>query len=402
VCRPREQNVVHAFTASLALAGALGDFCAARRSPRGISVCDQRMRRLPKQRWRWHGMCTARSVITFRVRRWPQLPPSSAQTRHWQTLATRVCAAWLGSMAAAWQLTAAAQAQPRTVPDDQRPSSQHVEKPVAPGEPKDKDTDPNFRPENGYWSVGVPRFFLSTKSELGAPYGKPYFSVGYGLPHWMWAGVDANSILTTSMAQVYAGVRASSPVFDVAFGARDTWSFDKPFLTPAESYTRDDVLDRDGKRERSLALEFEAVATVPLPHAAIVGDFVMVDTLDLPKDKYIYDESYRLVTKKPFFCVMRVAAVARFLHENALKVGVLGEYGFNTGRDSGVFRLGPIGMLQVTDHLQIAAGVTLMVTSPDHLGLALGAYGVFGFRYQWATGERRPEWPWQGKIIPLQ
>ena len=120
------------------------------------------------------------------------------------------------------------------------------------------------------------------------------------------------------------------------------------------------------------------MATVPLPHAAIVGDFVMVDTLDLPKDKYIYDESYRLVTKKPFFCVMRVAAVARFLHENALKVGVLGEYhGFNTGRDSGVFRLGPIGMLQVTDHLQIAAGVTLMVTSPDHLGLALGAYGVF-------------------------
>jgi hypothetical protein len=261
--------------------------------------------------------------------------------------------------------------------------------------------DPNARPENGYWSVGVPRWFLATKSELGAPYVKPYFSVGYGLPNWIWGGVDVNAILTTSMAQVYSGVRASTPVFDVAFGARNTWSFDKPLLSPARSFDRATVLDPSGPREQTLALEFEAQGIIPLPHAAIVGDFVMVDTLNLPHDKYLYDESYRLVTRKPFFCVARLAALARFLPENALKVGVLSEYGFNTGRDSGVFRLGPIGVVQVTDHIQVAAGVTLMVSSPDHLGLMLGAYGVAGIRYQWATGERRADLPWQGGMIPF-
>lgn len=261
--------------------------------------------------------------------------------------------------------------------------------------------DPHVRPENGYWSVGVPRWFVSTKSELGAPYVKPYFSIGYGLPHWIWGGVDANAILTTSMSQVYSGLRAATPVFDVAFGARNTWSFDKPFLDPQSSFDRRTVLDPQGPRERTLALEFEAMATIPLPHAAIVGDFVMVDTLDLPAGKYLYDESYRLVTRKPFFCVARLAGIVRFLHENALKIGVLSEYGFNTGRDSGVLRVGPIAMVQVTDHVQIAAAVTLMVDSPDHLGLMLGAYGVAGIRYQWATGERRPDLPWRGGVIPF-
>jgi len=30
----------------------------------------------------------------------------------------------------------------------------------------------------------------------------------------------------------------------------------------------------------------------------------------------------------------------------------------------------------------------------------LGAYGVAGFRYRWATGEPSPMAPWQGSFIP--
>src|SRR5688500_4836743 len=41
------------------------------------------------------------------------------------------------------------------------------------------------RPKHGYFSVGTPRFFLSSKSDIGGIYVKPYFSAGYGLPHWI-------------------------------------------------------------------------------------------------------------------------------------------------------------------------------------------------------------------------
>jgi hypothetical protein len=259
---------------------------------------------------------------------------------------------------------------------------------------------PGKKPENGYWSVGEPRWFVSTKSDIGTPYIKPYFSAGYGLPHWIWGGVDVNSITTGEFHQVYAGVRAATPVFDLAFGFRDTWSFGKPFLAPKQSYTRSDVVDAPGSGSRYWAWEAEAVGIVPLPHSAIVADLIMVKTLDMPPGMYLYEESYRAVIAKPFYAVFRTAVVARILREGALKVGPLFEYVFATGREHNVVRVGPAASLQITDHLEAQGTLTLAVYSPDSLGLTLGAYGVAGLRYRWATGEPSPKLPWQGEITP--
>jgi hypothetical protein len=266
------------------------------------------------------------------------------------------------------------------------------------------DTDvppsPGKRPENGYWSVAKPRWFVSTKSDVGLPYLKPYFSAGYGLPHFIWAGVDLNSITTGEFTQIYAGIRASTPVFDLAFGYRDTWSFGKPFLQPRSTYTREDVLNAPGPGSRYWAWEAEAVGILPLPYSAIVGDVIVVRTLDVPSENYVFDESYRAVVAKPLFVVARVAAVARVLREGSLKIGPLVEHVFETGRTAPVTRIGPAFSLQFTDHLEAQAVLTLAVSSPDNLGLTLAAYGVLGLRYRWATGERAPKWPWNEQIIP--
>jgi hypothetical protein len=155
------------------------------------------------------------------------------------------------------------------------------------------------RPGNGYWSDAAPRFFLSTRSELGIPYLKPYFSAGYGTPHWIWVGVDLNAIATPEFLQSYFGVRAATPIVDLAFGARDTSSFSKTFLTPAAVLTRSDVLNTPGKAARYWAWEAEAVVTAPLPHSALAADFIAVRTLDVPAGRYVYDESYRAVVKEP-------------------------------------------------------------------------------------------------------
>ncbi|MEO7094141.1 MAG: hypothetical protein ABI175_12880, partial [Polyangiales bacterium] len=224
--------------------------------------------------------------------------------------------------------------------------------------------------------------------------------LGYGMPHWIYAGLDVNAIATLEMAQGYAGVRASSPVLDLAFGYRDTQSFNKPFLAPATTYRRDDVVNGEGRRARYWAWEAEAVAIAPLPYSALVADFILVKTLDVPEGAFVYDESYRAVVAKPLFAVLRLAAVARLLNENALKVGVLMETVFLTGREHEVIRVGPAAALQITDHLEALGTLTIAVRSPDSLGLSLGAYGVAGLRYRWATGESDPKLPWRGNIIP--
>jgi hypothetical protein len=256
------------------------------------------------------------------------------------------------------------------------------------------------RPENGYWSAGKPRLFVAARPELGTPYAKPYVSLGYGMPHWIWTGIDVNAIATFEFVQAYAGVRAATPILDLAFGMRDTASYGKPFLSPADSFSHSAVVDAPGAKARYWAWEAEAVAVAPLPHSGVIADFIMVRTLDVPKGEYVYDESYRAVVKNPLFYVLRVAAVARFLNEDSFKVGVLSEFVFGTGRDKPVVRVGPAGALQLTDHLEINAALTLAVSSPDDLGLALGAYGVAGVRYRWATGEPDPKLPWRGNIIP--
>jgi hypothetical protein len=256
------------------------------------------------------------------------------------------------------------------------------------------------RPQNGYWSVGETRWFVSTKSDVGTPYLKPYFSFGYGLPHWLWAGIDVNAITTLEFAQGYAGARASSPILDLAFGVRDTLSFGKPFLAPAVSFGHDDVVIATSPGARYWAWEAEAVAVAPLPYSAVVVDLIAVRILDMPDNQYLYEESYRAVVARPLFAVLRVAAVVRLLREDALKVGVLSETVFSTGRGRGVLRVGPAGALSLTDHLEALGTLTLAVASPDTLGLALGAYGVAGLRYRWATGERDPKLPWAGTLIP--
>jgi hypothetical protein len=256
------------------------------------------------------------------------------------------------------------------------------------------------RPENGTWSVGTPRWFVSIKSDLGIPYVKPYVSFGYGMPQWIWAGLDLSAIVTTEFIQGYTGLRASLPIFDLAFGVRDTQSFQKPFLRPASTFGRDDVLNGESPKARYWAWEGEVVGIVPLPYSAIVVDLIAVRTLDVPDDRYVYEESYRAIVANPFFAVLRFAAVARLLPEDALKVGVLSEFVVLTGRDRGVVRVGPAAQIQLTDHLQGLGTLTLAVSSPDSLGLALGAYGVAGLRYEWASGERHPKAPWRGFFIP--
>ena len=252
---------------------------------------------------------------------------------------------------------------------------------------------------NGYWSEGVPRWFVSSKSDLGGIYVKPYFSVGYGLPHWIWAGVDLNAISTLEFGQFYAGVRASLPVLDLAFGARDTFSYSKTFMDPRATFIADDV-GGPGQAARYWAWEAEAVGVIPLPHSAILLNYVAVGLVDVPLDKYVYEESYRAIVADPFFQVFRVAAVARLLREDALKVGVLTELLTSTGRGQDVFRMGPAAALQLTDHVEVLGTLSVAVSSPDRLGLALGAYGVGGLRYRWATGERAPKFPWQGPMVP--
>jgi hypothetical protein len=275
--------------------------------------------------------------------------------------------------------------------------AQHV---PQPGDTRLFETSEMAEPERPYWSEGEPRLFVATNSQLGVPYIRPVLTLGYGQPHWLWTGLGVTAIVMPSFVQGAFGVYANSPLLNLSFRLRDTQSFQKPFLEPRRSFTRAEVLDAPGPNARYWAWEAEAVGTLPLPHSALVADFIMVHSMDVPAGRDVYDESYRAIVRSPLFLVLRVAALARLLNADSLKVGVLVDNIFSTGRSEAVLRVGPVGQLQVTDHLALLGTLTLNVAGPDNLGLVLGAYGLAGLEYRWATGESNPKLPWQGELIP--
>lgn len=255
-------------------------------------------------------------------------------------------------------------------------------------------------PENGPYSVGPPRWFVSTKSDLGIGYAKPYFSFGYGMPHWIWAGIDLSAVTTYEMAQPYAGIRGATPVFDLAVGLRHTWSFTRPLLDPDDKYSEAEVERAGGDSAKYWAWEVEVVGILPLPHSALIGNLAAVGFLDTPSEKYVYDESYRTIIASTTYSVLRLGAVARLLNRKALKLGVIADYVFQNGREKNVVRAGPVFALSLTDHTEVLGVLTSVIESPDALGFFLGSYGVLGLRYRWATGESDPELPWAGPLIP--
>ncbi len=243
------------------------------------------------------------------------------------------------------------------------------------------------------WDQGNARPFVAARIDVGPTYGKTLVALGYGKPHWMWAGVEAFPILTSDFEALYAGARASLPFFDVAFGWRQNRSFTHGPLTPSTHYSSSDVDASSGARSRYLAWELEVSGLAPVLHGFAVFAVNVDKVLDAPPGTFLYEESTRVVISPPWVISTRLGWVYSFGESGTLKAGAVGELVVVPGRPSNVVRVGPAFVYTLTEHLELLGFLAVAVKSPDDLGLVLGAFGTGGLRYKWATGEQRPAFP---------
>jgi hypothetical protein len=242
-----------------------------------------------------------------------------------------------------------------------------------------------------YWQGGKPRAFVAGRTEAGL-YIKEQLAVGYGQPYWFSATVEAFGISTFSFGGGYAGVRGSLPFLDLRLGTRYSYSYDRSLLPPKDHYTSDDVSTAHGGNAHYQSLEAELTGIIP----AFDGFFFPVITVygitDVPDGKYVFDESLRGVLKPPWIMGFRLGYVKNFGRNDFIKLGVLTELIVLPGR-SPIFRMGPAGAIQLTNHLDLQGTLSIVVAGPDSLGLFDGAFGVLGFVYRWATGDEHPHFP---------
>jgi hypothetical protein len=238
-----------------------------------------------------------------------------------------------------------------------------------------------------YWGLGSSRLFVSSTVDAGYLYFRPQIAVGYGKPHWSWIGAELYPSISGGGAVAYTGLRAALRHVDLRVGARYVLSFNRHFLAPRASFTREHVETRSGKPSRYVGLDSELAFSIPLYLGTIFGLLGAYGILGVPEGSFVFEEGLHTVMKPPFIARARLGYA---LALGDISLGAFGEVIVNPGRRRPVARAGPSLGLQISDHLDLFATFAFVLGSSDTLGLLSGDIGTLGVRYRWASGESVP------------
>ena len=237
------------------------------------------------------------------------------------------------------------------------------------------------------WSEGRPRWFVSTKSDVGFAYLRPRVGTGYGQPHHFWGGVEANPILSSKSTGAYAGVRFEHPIVELRGGALYFYSFRRSFLPLQESYDRRDVeLIIDGQLANYVAWSSELELNVPVGFGTIHGESEVIRVAHAPAGRATYLESIPAVIHGRWATREQLGYSFPIPPVEGLSLGLVGEAIWIPERDDTViWRGGATVRWWLYDTLQLRMTFIPVISSPDRLGLQGGDFGEIGIRHFWAT-----------------
>ncbi len=246
--------------------------------------------------------------------------------------------------------------------------------------------------KRAFWKAGRERWFFAATGELGNFYLRTTGAAGYGRPHWSWGGVEGSSAISPNGGVLYGGLHFARSWLDVRAGARYTFT-SQHYLSPRETYTKDQTEITSGPKLRYAMLEAEAASGFPAPRGAVFGIFGVYHPLVTQEAYYMVDPAFQMVTAPGLSWRARVGYTARVDRWDMFRIGGAVELLGNTPRGLVVVRVGPSVTALLTHHLEAYGAALLVVHSRDTLGLSAGQLGELGFRYRWATGDRWPEVP---------
>jgi hypothetical protein len=233
--------------------------------------------------------------------------------------------------------------------------------------------------------LGPPRWFVSTTIDAGYLYLRPRLSTGYGIPFRLWAGIDANPIVTSTGLGAYSGLRFQIPWFDLRLGARGFMAFQHTFLPPQAHYSSVDLELENGSPARYVTAEAELSGGIPAGPGSILLVLTASGVFGATHGRFVYEETLRVITDPPEIYRARAGYALALGSEGAAHVGLVGESLFLPRRHDVVVRAGLVASFTIDEHLEALALLVIPVFSPDTIGISGGDYGELGLRYRWAT-----------------
>jgi len=231
-----------------------------------------------------------------------------------------------------------------------------------------------------------PRWFFSTAVDMGFSYLRPRGSVGWGLPHADWLGLDFNPIVSTSAVGGYAGLRFADGPFNLRIGARYFHSFRSALLEVQDSYDFDEIELRVGALADYLSAETELTLTPRLGPGNLLSESALTYISGVEDGKYVFEETIRAVVAPPWAWRQRLGYFFH-LFDAAFRIGPVAEVVGLPGRDAFVVRAGVAARFRANRSIEVRAAFIPVVSSPDVLGISGADVGLLGIRWRWATGE---------------
>ncbi|MFO0552764.1 MAG: hypothetical protein U0271_30510 [Polyangiaceae bacterium] len=246
-----------------------------------------------------------------------------------------------------------------------------------------------------YWSAGPYRPFVAGSFKTGGIGIDTEIAVGFGKPHYLWAGLELDTGLSLRGATEWLGVKVGTPWATIRFGPRYFTAFSQRLIAETKGPVTRAALDVDeAPRTHYLSIDAEAAFQIPLPASGSLGLVLTAnDVMFVQEGYWVFEDSLRVVVEPGFVGRARLSYLTGVGLYDTLYVGGVIEVLGNPGRDYVNVRLGPAVTVALTHHLEAYGVAVLSVFNPDEIGLAGADLGQIGLRYRWATGDLWPDFP---------
>ncbi len=264
---------------------------------------------------------------------------------------------------------------------------------LPPGQFSDSGLRTGIGSRRPYWSAGEPRAFFATVFDFGGISGRVEADLGYGKPHYTWAGLETGASLSLRGVTEYAGMRTVLPFGFIRLAGRFFEATSQKLILPRPVITRPMLDVSEGPRSAYGAIDGEVSFDIPLPLGAI-GVLASAHGIFPTQDHYyVFEESLRVVTAAPFLWRGRLSYLAGVGDPPTLRVGGVAEVVHDPSRDAVTLRTGPAITVSLTHHLEAVGVAAFTFFGPDEIGLAGADLGQISLRYRWATGDLWPDFP---------
>jgi hypothetical protein len=234
-----------------------------------------------------------------------------------------------------------------------------------------------------YWSGGRLRPFAAVVLDAGASV-RGRLMLGYGKPHWTWAGLELEAASTSDTAITAVRARIALVVADIGLAYRRTQAYRRTWIEREPRYTDADLKGRPRADYRSLDLDVWGL--IPAGSGFVQWELEAVRLYDIPRHRDVYEEWLRVPIRPPWATAARLAYGYTFWDGRAA-VGALSEALWLGGRGA-LYRVGPLVSYVFTPHWEATVLLTTPVSSPDELDFFTGLYGTVRVRWKFASGER--------------